>query len=262
MAYSVNEQGLYDHLRATLPRFLFQKSTAPEELWGAYVKLFDRVRQEMDTWVSYTKILTATGIWLTQHARDRDTNRQEDETDAQLRIRLRAILDVLTKPALDDIIDSILTTGTHVIVELRRDRIYLGDKDQTGTGDSFAKSGSDVTLTDAAGQFGTGWTGKSITITGATTPGNNGTFTITAHTATTLTWVNASGAAEAFTGTWRVPGFARCYLSRGDRIGSGSAFIVILPFGTPAAEADAIREAIRKYKAAGVFFSVEVRAVP
>jgi len=262
MSYSVQEQGLYDHLRSTLPRFLFQKSSAPEELWGAYVKLFDRCRSQIDDWISSTLITTATGIWLNQHARDRGTTRQDGETDAQLRIRLRVIQDAVTQPALNAIIASLLTAGTAVIMELRRDRIYLSDKDTVGAGDSFAQSGSNTTLTDAAGQFGTGWVGKSVTISGATTPANNGTFTITAVTATTMTWVNASGVTEAFTGAWRVPGFNRNYLSRGGRVGSGSAFIVILPYLTPDNEANSIREAMRKYKAAGVFVSVEVRAVP
>ncbi|NIT56305.1 MAG: hypothetical protein GWN00_08740 [Aliifodinibius sp.] len=73
-----------------------------------------------------------------------------------------------------------------------------------GVGDSFNLSGSTITLTDSAGLFTADMVGKEITIAGATTGGNNGTFTITGQTATTVTYENASGATEAFTGTWSV----------------------------------------------------------
>jgi hypothetical protein len=46
--------------------------------------------------------------------------------------------------------------------------------------------------------------GKNVRIAGATTPGNDGEFTITAQTANTLQWSNASGAAEALAGSLNV----------------------------------------------------------
>jgi hypothetical protein len=73
-----------------------------------------------------------------------------------------------------------------------------------GSGDSFNLSGSTITLTDSAGLFTADMVGKEITIAGATTGGNNGTFTVTGQTSTTITYENASGATEAFTGTWTV----------------------------------------------------------
>lgn len=76
---------------------------------------------------------------------------------------------------------------------------------ENGTGDSFSLGGTTITLTDAAGVFTVDMVGKVITITGATTPGNNGTFTVTGvPAANTLTYENAAGATEAFTGTWSV----------------------------------------------------------
>jgi hypothetical protein len=76
---------------------------------------------------------------------------------------------------------------------------------RSGTGDSFAFSGVVITLTDAAALFTTDLVGKLITIAGATSGGNDGTFVITdVPSTTTLTYVNASGVAEAFPGTWTI----------------------------------------------------------
>lgn len=46
--------------------------------------------------------------------------------------------------------------------------------------------------------------GKTVRIVGATTAGNDGDFTITAQTSSTLEWSNASGAAEALAGSLNV----------------------------------------------------------
>lgn len=62
----------------------------------------------------------------------------------------------------------------------------------TATGDIF-----DSTL------FGN-LVGKDVRIKGATTAGNDGTFAITAQTANTLQWSNASGAAEALAGSLNI----------------------------------------------------------
>jgi hypothetical protein len=98
--------------------------------------------------------------------------------------------------------------------EREADGVYQGRANMTelstfgnvnGSGDSFALSGSTITLTDAAAAFTSSMIGKEITITGATTGGNDGTFTVTGvPTSSTLTYENASGATEAFTGDWTV----------------------------------------------------------
>lgn len=55
----------------------------------------------------------------------------------------------------------------------------------------------DVTLIDSAASFVAGDVGKSIKISGAATPGNNGTFVIASRVdGNTITYVNASGAPE------------------------------------------------------------------
>lgn len=76
-----------------------------------------------------------------------------------------------------------------------------------GSAGSFVFSAGNVTLTDAnaISVFALYATpGQSVTITGATSGGNNGTFVITARTATTLVYANASGVSEAFTGQWSI----------------------------------------------------------
>lgn len=80
-----------------------------------------------------------------------------------------------------------------------------GPVDATGTGDSFTGPASGLmTLTDAAAAFTAAAVGHYITIAGATSGGNNGTFLVTARTGTTITYVNAAGVAEAYTGGYTV----------------------------------------------------------
>lgn len=75
----------------------------------------------------------------------------------------------------------------------------------SGTGDSLTDAAGTTTLVDAAGAFEAGDVGKFITITGATNPGNNGSFEIVSFVdATTVTYANALGVTEtsgfAYTG--------------------------------------------------------------
>jgi len=62
-----------------------------------------------------------------------------------------------------------------------------------------------MTLADAASPFVAADVGRSITIVGATTPANDGTFPITGFTgAGLIAYTNAAGVAEAFAGTWTI----------------------------------------------------------
>jgi hypothetical protein len=130
MPYTTNEQALYDHLKATLPRWLFQRSNAPEEIWGGYVKLFDAVRTQIDTWASYARILVAAGMWLDAHAHDRGTFRQASESDDALRERLRTHEDMVTLPAIQSKVEAMMTElepalDPPVFIELARERSWL-----------------------------------------------------------------------------------------------------------------------------------------
>src|SRR5262249_53526907 len=74
-----------------------------------------------------------------------------------------------------------------------------------GTGDTLSGTAPNITLTDAAGSFTSTVVGLWITITGATTSNNNGTFKITGYTSpTVVTYFNGLGVAEGFPGTYVV----------------------------------------------------------
>jgi len=75
-----------------------------------------------------------------------------------------------------------------------------------GVGDTIGGAAPAMTLTDAAALFTADMVGRFITIAGATSLANNGTFLITAFTNPSLiTYTNNFGVAEAFAvGTWLV----------------------------------------------------------
>jgi hypothetical protein len=100
-----------------------------------------------------------------------------------------------------------LSSDTRVIrVEVGPNGGFVGG-DRTGTGDSFSVSGSTVTLTDSGASFPTTDEGRFITITGATTSANNGTFPVTDRiSSTVIEYTNPSGVTEAFPGTWKFRG--------------------------------------------------------
>ena len=112
-------------------------------------------------------------------------------------------------PVFDGRIDQNLDVqGSNTIDQaktLSEENTSTGTQQSTGTGDSFAFASPTVTLTDAGASFTSADIGRFITIAGATTGGNNGTFLIEGvPTGTTLTYTNTSGVAEAYTGTWTI----------------------------------------------------------
>lgn len=73
----------------------------------------------------------------------------------------------------------------------------------SGTGDSFALFGSAVQLTDAGATFAFTDVGRPITVSGASTGSNNGTFVVTqVDGPTQIRYINSGGVAEAFAGSW------------------------------------------------------------
>ncbi len=89
-----------------------------------------------------------------------------------------------------------------------------GLQDATGIGNQLAFSGGTVTLTCALGGFLPPHDGKYVTIAGATSPGNNGTFRLTYISATQISWANGAGVSEVFSGTW--------WIQCGDTTGIGA----------------------------------------
>lgn len=285
MSLSPEEQDLFQFAVKSLPRWFTSTPRALEEL-GGFVKIFNRARAQTVFWASQTFIGNAVGAtagepdWLEQHARDRGTSRQEGETDAALRTRLRNREDALTRAALLALINSMLdaagvASNAYGLVELRRDRAFMLTRVQTtgaaALGDAFTKVGTAMTLTVAAAPWKSWMLGRQLTISGATSGANNGTFVVTGFVGNVgVKYVNAAGVAEAATPVaWAIDaafnGHKDAYLTRGYRMagpGSTAGLVAILPFGTTEALRLAIYEALRTRKAAGISLAVERRMVP
>lgn len=145
MPYTATEQALYDHAKGALPRWLFQNANAKEDMFGAYVKIFDSARTQIAEWVSLSYLASATGVWLDQHAKDRGTTRQANETDATLRARLKTSEDAVTRPYLlstiNSTVDAAGVSGDAYMVELRRDRGFFGDFASTSRNKAYFSRG-------------------------------------------------------------------------------------------------------------------------
>lgn len=266
MSYSASEQKIYNHLRATLPRFLFQNPDAAEDIAGAYVKIFDATLTQADDWRSMTDILSATGIWLDQHARDRGTVRQEDETDSTLRLRLRTLEDALTEPALVAGVDNIMVDSS-ALVNLRRDRAFFHDRGISGTIFQFTPDflGSLDRIYSLQPLFEADMVGRDITIAGNSYFDNNGTFEIVSFIDVQHVLIDNNAASTGMAGTWTIASQTGGFMSRGYRMGhSGypSTFIIILPYGTSDDVAAAVDEYLRTHKAGGFKHIIEVRQSP
>lgn len=108
MALTTQAQALFDQARNSIPRWLTSGRNAALEWLYGFAEIFEPIVTLAEDYLSGTYIDTASGRWLDQHARDRDTTRRVDETDATLRERLRSLEDMITDPALQMGINTIL----------------------------------------------------------------------------------------------------------------------------------------------------------
>jgi hypothetical protein len=303
MALTTDEQELLDFALASLPSW-FSSPERDFAIEGGMAKQMGAARAQSAYWFAQTLIGGATGAtsdtpdWLNQHAKDRGTRRQANESDAALRIRLRQYPDALTRELLLSIVQDMLTdagvAGAPAMVELRRDRAHAAlMSPQSSTGAIFGASvaypgkrtvhaGSGLTSTwQAPPLFGQGVVHldgvvHKIVIAGASA-GNNGTFTIEALEGDAAVITNGSGVNEVKPlATWRVDrydgsgnlltagaGRLEAYCDRGYRCGSTyPTILLILPYGTSAALAASVLETVRQRKAAGVRVIVERRQSP
>jgi hypothetical protein len=100
-----------------------------------------------------------------------------------------------------------LTAAPQFYVDYEDGAIYLaaGLYADSGTGTSITGTAPNMTLTGAGTNIATtDIVGATITISGSTTAANDGAFTVASATATSISYTNASGVAEAFPGTWSV----------------------------------------------------------
>lgn len=290
-ALTTEEQELVDFATGALPDWV----RSPDEVLVSAAKSVTLARTHGEYLFTQSLITLATGPtadspdWLDQHARDRGTSRQAGETDPVLQARLRVVPDAITRQALLDAANAILAaagvSGSAALLELPRDAAYLGSFTAlTGTGGSFAQSGSVTRFTPTALPWPTPpFQAASVTpvlswqlvISGAAASGNNGTRAITGLDGDAAMVSNASGVAGADpTVTWKAQrldvagnvtdGFHRVYLSRGYRLTQSRPFeiIVILPFGASAGVQNSVRESLRLKKAAGYKLTVERRLNP
>ena len=283
MALTAAEQEFVDWVKRIIPRHYFTLSRV-EELSGAFAKMFGSAQSNDIELFSQALIGNATNLppdFLQLHALGRGTHRQENETDTDLRSRLRTVPEVVTKGALIDAVNDLLAANalpeTAAIVELRYDRAFFTTNlGGSGTGGEFTTSGgffffepdSPATYILKAGEF--------LTISGAASAANDGTFEILGFVDDKLQMDNPSGvigvdASVSWTTTRSNPfgvdisGRKDAYFNRGFRMthsGLPPIIIVILPYGSTAEIANSVLELLRTKKGAGVGVIVERRLNP
>lgn len=100
-------------LRAWVPDWVFEEEGKNLALFNGMAELLSLVDSEVDDLISDTFIDDATAGWLDLHARERAITRFDGETDANLRVRIKAS-STKSKCALADmeaIVSSLITTG-------------------------------------------------------------------------------------------------------------------------------------------------------
>lgn len=294
MAFTPEQQSLYDFARDSVPKLFFSKQR-PEEEIRLMVEIFDRVRAEQDLIFSQSLILNATDgppDYLNQHAIDRNTRRQVGESNVALRSRLRTVEDAVTHPSLVDAIQAVLdaesTVGPFALVEFTYDQSYFAEwVSDTGIGGEFVGTAPDMEFGPDAGfasansalsvvsNFRPQIVGDNLIVSGATNPLNDGTFEVTGLNGARVTYQNAAGVAGAdASAAWThekvddldgnvMDGFSMAFFDRGNRFATTRpTILVILPFGCTAGTRESVLEALRQKKGAGVVAIVECRTIP
>lgn len=284
MALTAREQEIFDFAVDSLPKWFIQ-NIRPRELINAFVKIFDRARQDIDDNADRTLILQAVGDFLDLHGADRGILRRENETDASYRARIRNIEDAVTRPALlaatRQILEAVGIVEDPVMVELRRDRAFFGTyTTRTGTGGTFTTAGGrteflpdvlpalpievDFPRSGAQGN-------PRLTLSGAADAANNGVFEVNRLVGNAMGYDHGGVAAVDAGVSWTltkhnaegypIDRFRRAYLGRGYRMHSSPppTFVIILPFGCTSVDAAAVADMLRIKKAAGVVALVECR---
>jgi len=86
-------------------------------------------------------------------------------------------------------------------------------------GDTIGGAAPTMTLNIAAGEFNKHMAAATVTIAGSTTPANDGAFPVSAVSpAGQITYTNAAGVAEAFTGTFSVSGISTLVPAAGKQL--------------------------------------------
>lgn len=288
-------QDYIDHVLNALPKWFSNRDRSYENI-RAFAEIFQDAQDQNDSWRTQANILTAVGAapgepdWLSQHAVDRDTRRQESESDPALRDRLRTFPDALNLTTLQATVQSIVDAeginGTSELYELRPNRAFFTTLTApTGVGGTFTGTPPNMFFEPDAGLAKINpkydsTVSHRLNISGATSAGNDGTPALDGIVGDTVAHQNAGGVVEVDPGvSWSIErldasgnvldGRQQAYLSRGYRLGSGVAsLLVILPYGDIAgphcteATRLSVIEALRQKKGAGVKVIVECRENP
>lgn len=289
MALTADELKFYNFAKDALPPWI----PDPDEFLLGAAKMFGSVKALLDYLFGQALISTATGAtsttpdWLNQHARDRGTARRDGEDDPTLRARLRTFPDALVRAVLLASVNEILVAAgisdEAAMVELPQHGAHSGSYTaDASVGGTFTKDGSIVTFTPDGAWARPPYRAPALVpqltsrlvFTGSASAGNDGSYVVSSLDGDGAVFTNAGGVAEADpTVAWEVQlldpegnvrtGFARAYSQRGYRAAPlrPARIVVILPFGTTAETAEAVREALRTKKAAGIALTIERRLV-
>lgn len=120
MALNTEQQKLYDLAKSTLPKLLFENNEL-DPLKAAAVA-YQFAWTYIQDLVEQTYILDAYGVYLDQHAIDNNLRRQNNESDAALRNRIRIFDDAQTRSAILTAVNAVLSVdgyGAAYLIELR-----------------------------------------------------------------------------------------------------------------------------------------------
>lgn len=283
-------QDYIDHALGALPRWFKREDRSFENI-KAFAEIFQATEDQIAFWQSQTFITQAVGPvgttepdWLNQHAIDRNTERQDGETNAALRDRLRTFPDALHLDAVTDTAQSVVDAegivGTVAVLELRANRaFFVQQQEQSGTGGEFSNGASGALFKPDAGfaKLNPKYDGVAthkLVVSSANSAGNDGTFEIEAIEGDFLRFTNGSQVSEVDpSADWQIQkydssdnlldGRQQAYFSRGYRMGARvPTLVIMLPYGCTESTRLSVLEALRQKKAAGVRVIVECRENP
>jgi hypothetical protein len=300
MSISSEAQALFDHARQSLPRWLTGATNSAREWLYGFTAVFDEIRVQGQDWIDITYLENAVGPELDQHARDRGTTRRAGESDGTLRERLRQISDAVTEPALLSGVDAILDGAGHLAIFETSTWVTTGWQSIYRVYDTIASGGYQTsvkfsTISDATHPPTLVETinpdTNIVTMTihysaGVTTRLDIDQLIVNNSSLAYCVQLDPSGATtlsagDAITeknfylssivslrrdrGHCHANGSCRAFMNRGYRmtnVARPMSYIVILPYPTNQATANAIAEYLRQYGPGGYQYYVERRLNP
>lgn len=120
-----------DEVLAQLRKLLPAHYASAEALLAGFAAALGQAEVALDTLRDLATVEDGTGMWLTLQAHGYGIRRATDESDESLRIRLRAVEDQLTVPAIKAAVDRLIAPDVCRIIEWF-DGPYLDDEGVPG----------------------------------------------------------------------------------------------------------------------------------